>query len=145
MNDKNNFDFISGKLLNFMMVDGKKSVAEKILNTSLSKANEKLNLQKDSMVLVKAVLNVSPDIEIKTKKIGTNVYQVPRALTEDKKINLGIKFILQACKARKEYTMVDKLTSELIDAYNNKGLAIKKKDEIHKLAEINKSFSHFSF
>jgi small subunit ribosomal protein S7 len=145
MNNIINFNTVSGKLLNFMMLDGKKAVASKILLKSLDIAKLKLDLNNESEFLIKAVLNASPDIEIKTKKIGTNVYQVPRSISPDKKINLGIKFILQACKSRKEYTMIDKLSAELIDAYNNKGLAVKKKDEVHKLGETNKSFSHFSF
>lgn len=145
MNNIINFNTVSGKLLNFMMSDGKKAVASKILIKSLDIAKLKLDLNNESEFLIKAVLNASPDIEIKTKKIGTNVYQVPRSISPDKKINLGIKFILQACKNRKEYTMIDKLSAELIDAYNNKGLAVKKKDEVHKLGETNKSFSHFSF
>lgn len=145
MNNIINFNTVSGKLLNFMMSDGKKAVASKILLKSLDIAKLKLDLNNESEFLIKAVLNASPDIEIKTKKIGTNVYQVPRSISPDKKINLGIKFILQACKSRKEYTMIDKLSAELIDAYNNKGLAVKKKDEVHKLGETNKSFSHFSF
>ena len=145
MNNIINFNTVSGKLLNFMMLDGKKAVASKILLKSLDIAKLKLDLNNESEFLIKAVLNASPDIEIKTKKIGTNVYQVPRSISPDKKINLGIKFILQACKSRKEYTMIDKLSAELIDAYNNKGLAVKKKDEVHKLGESNKSFSHFSF
>ena len=133
MNNIINFNTVSGKLLNFMMLDGKKAVASKILLKSLDIAKLKLDLNNESEFLIKAVLNASPDIEIKTKKIGTNVYQVPRSISPDKKINLGIKFILQACKSRKEYTMIDKLSAELIDAYNNKGLDVKKKDEVHKL------------
>ena len=128
-----------------MMVDGKKSVALNILYKSIKQGRKNLKLDKSSKLLVKAILNASPDLEIKTKKIGTNIYYIPRSITFENKIKYGIKNILQACNARKEHTMIEKLTGELTDAYKLKGLAIKKKDEIHKLAESNKSFSHFSW
>jgi small subunit ribosomal protein S7 len=143
--ENNKFDQIFHKAVNFMMLNGKKAVAYKILKRSIIKARENLKLKGDATLFINAVYNASPDIEIKTKKIGTNLYQIPRPITNSKKINLGIKNILQASDMRKEYTMTERLTGELIEAYNNKGLAVKKKEEIHKLAESNKSFSHFNW
>ena len=127
------------------MVDGKKQTAQNILKKSLLRATNTLSQQDEKKVLVTAIFNVSPDIEIKSKRIGSTSYQIPRSITLDKKINLGIKLLLQACKSRKEKNIESKLASELVDAYNNKGLAVKKKDEIHKLAESNKSLAHFSW
>jgi small subunit ribosomal protein S7 len=141
----NYFEIIFSKLLNLLMVDGKKSIAYKIVSKSIILASKKLNVENASEVLTKATFNASPDLEIKSKRVGTGVYQVPKAIDINKKLTLGLKNILEACKQRKEYTMLDRLSSELVDAYNNKGLAVKRKDEIHKLAEANKSFAHFNW
>ena len=96
-------------------------------------------------VLVKAVFNASPDLEIKSKRVGTGVYQVPKPIDINRKLVLGSKNLIEVSKTRKESSMLERLTGELIDAYNNKGLSIKKKEELHKLAEANKSFAHFNW
>lgn len=139
------FNIILSKLLNLIMKDGKKNVAYKIVNKSILLASSQLNLSHSSELLTKATFNASPDLEIKSKRIGTGVYQVPKAIDMNKKLTLGLKNILDACKVRKEYTMMERLSGELVDAYNNKGIAVKKKEEIHKLAEANKSFAHFNW
>lgn len=139
------FNIIFSKLLNLIMNDGKKNVAYKIVNKSILLASSQLNLSNSSELLTKATFNASPDLEIKSKRIGTGVYQVPKAIDINKKLTLGLKNILDACKIRKEYTMLERLSGELVDAYNNKGIAVKKKEEIHKLAEANKSFAHFNW
>ena len=139
------FNIILSKLLNLIMKDGKKNVAYKIVNKSVLLASSQLNLSHSSELLTKATFNASPDLEIKSKRIGTGVYQVPKAIDMNKKLTLGLKNILDACKVRKEYTMMERLSGELVDAYNNKGIAVKKKEEIHKLAEANKSFAHFNW
>ena len=143
--DNNYFEIIFPKLLNLVMSNGKKNIAYKIVNKSIVAASKQLNTTNYSEVLTKATFNASPDLEIKSKRIGTGVYQVPKAIDMNKKLTLGIKNILAASKSRKEYTMLERLTGELIDSYNNKGLAVKKKEEIHKLAEANKSFAHFNW
>ena len=139
------FNIILSKLLNLIMKDGKKNVAYKIVNKSVLLASSQLNLSNSSELLTKATFNASPDLEIKSKRIGTGIYQVPKAIDMNKKLTLGLKNILDACKVRKEYTMMERLSGELVDAYNNKGIAVKKKEEIHKLAEANKSFAHFNW
>ena len=139
------FNIIFSKLLNLIMNGGKKNVAYKIVNKSILLASSQLNLSNSSELLTKATFNASPDLEIKSKRIGTGVYQVPKAIDINKKLTLGLKNILDACKIRKEYTMLERLSGELVDAYNNKGIAVKKKEEIHKLAEANKSFAHFNW
>ena len=133
---------VSEKMLNLIMFKGKKSVAQRILKKTLKKGAKNLTIENTSLLLSKAVFNASPDLEVKTKKIGTNIYHIPKSITIEKKIKLGIRNILDAAKLRKEYTMVERLSSELVDAYNYKGGAIKKKEETHKLAESNKSFAH---
>ena len=139
------FNIIFSKLLNLIMNGGKKNVAYKIVNKSILLASSQLNLSNSSELLTKATFNASPDLEIKSKRVGTGVYQVPKAIDINKKLTLGLKNILDACKIRKEYTMLERLSGELVDAYNNKGIAVKKKEEIHKLAEANKSFAHFNW
>jgi small subunit ribosomal protein S7 len=139
------FNIVFSKLLNLIMNGGKKNVAYKIVNKSILLASSQLNLSNSSELLTKATFNASPDLEIKSKRIGTGVYQVPKAIDMNKKLTLGLKNILDACKVRKEYTMLERLSGELVDAYNNKGIAVKKKEEIHKLAEANKSFAHFNW
>ena len=127
------------------MKDGKKRVALKIITKSILKAKKQLNLKYSSEVLVKAIFNASPDLEIKSKRVGTGVYQVPKPVDINRKLVLGSKNLIEVSKTRKESSMLERLTGELIDAYNNKGLSIKKKEELHKLAEANKSFAHFNW
>jgi small subunit ribosomal protein S7 len=136
---------VSSKMLNLLMIKGKKNAAKRILNLSLEQSFNTLGADSKSVILTKAVFNASPDLEIKTKKIGTTLYHIPRSVTIEKKIKIGIKFILEAARSRKEYTMIDRLAAELTDAYNYRGVAIKKKEEVHKIAESNKSFSHFNW
>ena len=143
--DSGYYDFIFSKLLNLLMKDGKKNVALKIITKSISKAKKQLNLKYSSEVLVKAIFNASPDLEIKSKRVGTGVYQVPKPVDINRKLVLGSKNLIEVSKTRKESSMLERLTGELIDAYNNKGLSIKKKEELHKLAEANKSFAHFNW
>lgn len=104
-----------------------------------------MNQQFSNKVLVKAIFNASPDLEIKSKRVGTGVYQVPKPVDINRKLVLGSKNLIEVSKTRKESSMLERLTGELIDAYNNKGLSIKKKEELHKLAEANKSFAHFNW
>jgi len=136
---------VSKKMLSLIMVKGKKNVAQRILDKTLKKGAKNLAMENPSLLLSKAVFNASPDLEIKTKKIGTNIYHIPKSITTEKKIKLGIRNILDAAKIRKEHTMVDRLAAELIDSFNYKGGAIKKKEEMHKIAESNKSFAHFNW
>lgn len=134
------------KMLNLLMFEGKKQKAQGILMQALEASKEKLGLDVCVFtILNQAVFNASPDIEVKSKKIGTNIYQIPRSITTEKKLKLGIKNLLDAARLRKDYSMVDKLSIELVEAYNFRGLAVKKKEEMHKIAEANKSFSHFNW
>lgn len=145
--NKNNIaesSVIFEKLVQFMVISGGKKKARRILQKSLLKASMSLELSETNLLL-KAILNVSPDIEVKSKKIGTTSYLVPKPLSQDRKLKLGIKLFLESVKSRKEYGIITCLTNELIDAYNNKGIAVKRKEDIHKQAEANKSFSHFNW
>jgi small subunit ribosomal protein S7 len=132
------------KLVQFMIISGGKKKARMILQQSLSKASMNLD-QSENNLLLKAIMNVSPDIEVKSKKIRTTNYLVPKPLSQERKLKVGIKLFLESVKSRKEYGITTCLTNELIDAYNNKGTAVKRKEDIHKQAEANKSFSHFNW
>jgi small subunit ribosomal protein S7 len=144
-----NLDFISKKMVNFLMVCGKKKKAQRILKESLQFASlqlkREMKVESSNILLFKAILNAAPDLKIKSKRIGSNIYQIPKPITQDEKFILGIKNVIEAAHIRKENTIIVRLGSELIDAFKNKGTAIKKKDELHKLAELNKSFAHFNF
>ena len=126
------------------MKDGKKKVARKLLKNALTIASSKID-KSESFIFQKALHNLSPDVKIQNKRVGSTTYQIPVALTEEQKLNRGIKILVATAKLRKERTMEDRLALEIIDAFNQRGLTIKKKDEIHKLAEANKSYAHFSW
>lgn len=144
MIEKDNFLKLFEKTSNILMKDGNKSVARKILLDSLATVETKLEKSK-SFIFQRALYNLSPDLKIQKKKIGSTTYQIPVALTQEQKLNKGIKLLVSVAKSRKEYTMKDRLAFEIIDAFNNRGMSIKKKEEIHKLAEANKSYAHFSW
>lgn len=133
------------KLLNLLMKNGKKNTVRKIVNKALKKASLKLPVKDIYTILHTAIYNLSPDIELKSKRIGSTTYQIPVAVSLERKINNGIKQFVEILILRKERTLIERITNEIIDSYNNKGLAVKKRDEIHKLAEANKSFSHFNW
>ncbi len=135
------------KLINRVMKDGKKSVAEYIVYTALEEAAKELGLTPVE-VLEKAVENVKPEWEVRTRRVGGATYQVPVEVPERRQISLALRWIVQAARERtigdgKKNKMEYKLKQELIDAINGKGGAIKKKEETHRMAEANKVFSHF--
>lgn len=137
------YNFTFQKFIKFLMLEGKKSVANKILRLSIEESCKSLDFKDHQKFFLQAIFNAAPDLEIKSKKIGSNQYLVPKPIVFEDKISGGIKLILEASRLRKEYSMQQRISLELIDAFSNKGSAVKRKDEIHKLAELNKSFSHF--
>lgn len=145
LTNENKWDYSYSKLLNLLMYDGKKNIARNIVKKSFEKALKKTGASSNKELFLQALLNISPDIQIKSKRVGSSVYQVPIPLEDKKRLNLGIRFLLSASRSRKEYSMIDRLSNELIDAYLGKGIAIKKKDDIHKMGEANKAFAHFNW
>jgi len=137
----NNKEIIN-KLTNLIMRDGKKSVASKILRLSLERASQQLDTTKDQ-VLTKCLFNIKPLIDARSKKVGRTSYIIPYAVTEEQSIKLALKILVISARERKERSFVDKLVNEFIDAINNRGNSVKKRNEIHKLAEANKSFAFF--
>ena len=135
-------DLIVAKFINNLMVDGKKSLAEKIFYHSVEIiANKK---KEDGIeIFKKALKNAAPSLEVKSKRIGGATYQVPIEVSESRRVALAMRWIIGYAKARKGQTMADRLAAELIAAANNDGSSVKKKEDTHRMAEANKAFSHF--
>ena len=130
------------KFVNSMMWDGKKSTAERIFYGAMTKRQEKGG--DDALKLFKkAVENAKPVLEVKTRRVGGANYQVPVEVNPDRRTSLAIRWILTYSRGRGEKGMVDKLSNELLDAANGRGASIKKKEDVHRMAEANKAFAHY--
>lgn len=135
-------DFVIAKFTNSLMIQGKKAVAEKIVYDALDSINKKTG-QESLNVFKTAIDNAKPHLEVRSRRVGGATYQVPMEVREERKLALSIKWILGAARKRSEKTMDQKLAGELLDAFNNRGGAIKKREDTHKMAEANKAFSHY--
>lgn len=130
------------KFINMIMRNGKKSVAEKIMYNALDTVSNKSN--SDSVeAMEKALENVRPVVEVKSRRVGGATYQVPVEVRPSRRNTLAMRWLIDAAKKRGEKTMAAKLAGELLDAADNKGSAVKKREDTHKMAEANKAFSHF--
>ena len=128
--------------MNYVMVDGKKPAAEKIVYGALDKIEDKM--KRPPVDLFKEALeNVTPAIEVRSRRVGGATYQVPVEVRPDRKLALAMRWIISAARARNETTMVDKLSNELMDAAQNRGAAVKKREDTHRMAEANRAFSHY--
>ncbi len=130
------------EFINCLMHDGKKSVAESILYDALDIVSKKLH-KGPLEVFEKAIENVKPVLEVKSRRVGGATYQVPMEVRLKRRISLAVKWIIHYARARSERGMVLKLANEIIDAYNNKGASIKKKEDTHRMAEANRAFAHY--
>ena len=130
------------RFINCMMWDGKKSVAEKIFYTSMDRIREKTN-DDPLKVFKKAVENCKPLLEVKARRVGGANYQVPVEVNNNRRTSLSIRWLLSYARSRGGKGMVEKLTGEILDASSNRGGAMKKKDETHRMAEANKAFAHY--
>ncbi len=135
-------DRMVGKFINCLMYDGKKSKAEEIFYSALDVIKEKTK-EDPLQVFFKAMDNVRPLIEVQPRRVGGATYQVPTEVRPDRRDILARRWIINAARVRGERTMSDRLAAELLDAYNNRGSAIKKKEDTHKMAEANKAFAHY--
>ena len=130
------------KLINNIMLDGKRGVAQKIVYQAMD--NLKAKTEKDPLeVLLKALDNVKPMVEVKSRRVGGATYQVPMEIRESRREALAMRWIIDAARKRSGHGMADTLASELLDAYNNTGSAYKKREDVHKMAEANKAFAHY--
>ena len=137
-------DITITKFINGIMESGKKSVAEKIFYGALELIENKAN-EEGIKVFKKAMSNVKPSVEVKSRRIGGATYQVPIEVRPNRRQSLAIKWIRDNAKDRSGKSMLDKLAEELIDAANNRGGAIKKKEDVYKMAEANKAFAHLKW
>ena len=132
------------KLINNIMLDGKKGVAQKIVYGAFDKVAEKAG--KDSIeVFEEAMNNVMPVLEVKARRIGGATYQVPIEVRPDRRQALGLRWLTLFSRNRSEKTMEERLAKEILDAANNTGAAVKRKEEMHRMAEANKAFAHYRF
>ena len=135
-------DRLVTKFINSMMWQGKKSTAEGIFYKALTKLQEKGG-DEALKLFKKAVENAKPLLEVKTRRVGGANYQVPIEVGPDRRTSLAIRWIVTYSRGRGEKGMIDKLTNELLDAANGKGAVIKKKEDVHRMAEANKAFAHY--
>ena len=133
---------ILSKFVNFMMYDGKKAAAEKIIYDSLDKIKEKTK-NDPIKIFNEAINNIRPNLEVVSRRVGGATYQVPVEVRTKRGQTLALRWLLEATRKRKNKTMSDKLFNELMDASQRKGSAIKKREDTHKMAESNKAFAHY--
>ncbi len=140
-------DVLVTRFVNDMMMHGKKARSYKIFYEALDVVETKLKDEELSKVEIwkKAVQNITPAVEVKSRRIGGATFQVPMEMRADRKISVGNKWIIQAARKRGGKNMVEKLAAEIIAAYKEEGNAFKKKEDTHRMAEANKAFSHFRF
>ena len=130
------------KLVNSIMLDGKKGVAQKVVYAAFDQIKEKT--EKDPVeVFTQAMENVMPTLEVKARRVGGANYQVPMEVRPARRQTLGLRWLTGYARKRSEKTMIERLAGELMDACNNTGAAVKKREDTHKMAEANKAFSHF--
>ncbi len=131
------------KFVNCMMWDGKKSVSQNILYSALDKIGKMSSGEEPLKVFKKAVENVKPLLEVKTRRVGGANYQVPVEVNANRRTSLAIRWIINFARDRGEKSMIEKLAAEIVDAANNRGGAVKKKEDTHRMAEANKAFAHY--
>jgi small subunit ribosomal protein S7 len=135
-------DKVVTKLINNIMLDGKKGAAQKIVYGAFEKVAEKTG--RDALeVFVEAMNNIMPVLEVKARRVGGATYQVPIEVRPDRRQALGLRWLTLYTRKRGEKTMVDRLASEIMDAVNNTGASVKKKEDTHKMADANKAFAHY--
>ena len=137
-------DKVVTKLVNQVMLDGKKSIAQGIVYEAFKTASEKVGAEPMEM-FTQALNNIMPVVEVKARRIGGANYQVPLEIRAERRQTLGIRWLVIAARKRSEREMVSRLSAELVDAFNNTGNAVKKKEETHRMAEANKAFAHYKF
>jgi small subunit ribosomal protein S7 len=135
-------DLVVQRLVNCVMLDGKKSTAVGIVYGAFELIEGKL--KEDGLkVFHRAMDNIKPELEVKARRVGGATYQVPVEVRLNRKLSLGIRWLIRYSRDRSERTMTERLAGEIIDAYNNKGGAVKKREDTHKMAEANKAFAHY--
>ncbi|SFJ60903.1 30S ribosomal protein S7 [Aerobium aerolatum] len=135
-------DLVITKFMNAIMFDGKKSIAETIVYSALDQVQAKTK-QEPITVFHQALDNVAPHVEVRSRRVGGATYQVPVDVRPERRQALAIRWLISSARKRNETTMVDRLSGELLDAANNRGTAVKKREDTHKMAEANRAFAHY--
>ncbi|MEQ1717941.1 MAG: 30S ribosomal protein S7 [Hyphomicrobium sp.] len=135
-------DMVVTKFMNAVMEQGKKSVAERMVYGAFDKMEQKAKSSPIEM-FKQALENVMPAVEVRSRRVGGATYQVPVEVRTERRQALAIRWIIAAARSRNESTLIDKLSGELLDAANNRGTAVKKREDTHKMAEANRAFSHY--
>ena len=133
------------RFVNNLMFDGKKTTAFKVFYNAIDNISLKIEEEEGLVVFEKALENVMPHVEVRSKRIGGATFQIPHPVREDRRVSLAMKWMISAARNRNEKTMDAKLSAELMAAYKEEGSAYKKKQDTHRMAEANKAFSHFRF
>jgi len=132
------------KLINNIMLDGKKTTAQTILYNAFNRIQE-VTGKEPMEVFNEALNNIMPVLEVRSRRIGGQNYQVPSEVRADRRTTLGLRWLVQYSRSRNERTMEERLAKEIMDAANNTGAAVKKKEDMHRMAEANKAFAHYRF
>ena len=135
-------DLVVTKFMNAVMYDGKKSIAERIVYGAFDVVKDK-SRQEALAVFHQALDNIAPHVEVRSRRVGGATYQVPVDVRPERRQALAIRWLITAARNRNETTMVDRLSGELMDAANNRGTAVKKREDTHRMAEANRAFSHY--
>ena len=133
---------VVAQLINKILLDGKKSIAEDIVYSALDMVKEKTD-QEPVAVLKRALDNIRPSLEVRSRRVGGATYQVPMEVRPDRQVSLSIRWLITYARSRGEKGMSNKLAAELLDAFNSRGGAVKKKEDTHRMAEANKAFAHY--
>ena len=133
------------RFVNNLMLDGRKNTAFKVFYDAMDSISEKITDESSIQVFEKSLENVMPNVEVRSRRIGGATFQIPHPVREDRRVSLGMKWMIGFARKRNEKTMHQKLSAEIIAAYKEEGAAFKKKQDTHKMAEANKAFSHFRF
>lgn len=138
-------DIVVSKFINNMMYQGKKATAQRMFYGALEEIKSKVQGEEPMNVVKKAIENVKPSIEVRSRRVGGATYQVPTDVRPSRRLSLAMRWLIEYSRARGEKDYSKRLASEIIDAFNNRGNAIKKKEDVHKMAEANKAFSHYNW
>ena len=133
------------RFVNNLMLDGKKSIAFKVFYDALDVVTSKIEEEEALVVWEKSLENITPHVEVRSRRIGGATFQIPQPVRDDRKTSLGMKWLIDAARNRNEKTMANNLSSEIVAGYKEEGAAYKKKQDTHRMAEANKAFSHFRF
>ena len=143
--DPRHDSMLASKFINCLMHDGKKSTAQKVFYDALKIVKERISDAEPIEVFTQAVENVKPAIEVRSKRVGGAAYQVPMEVQKKRQLALGVRWIIDSARAKKGRPMKNRLAEELLSAFKNEGEAVKKRENVHKMAEANRAFAHYAW